>query len=82
VGFCCAKCKVKFDKGGAVFRSKINNFSASKEFIIANKNRQDAQISMDEKIELIQQKLRIVSAEFQKMGPEINLGWEKPIATK
>jgi hypothetical protein len=34
------------------------------------------------KVELIQQKLRIVSAEFQKMGPEINLGWEKPIATK
>jgi hypothetical protein len=37
---------------------------------------------MDEKVELIQQKLRIISAEFQKMGPEINLGWEKPIATK
>ena len=42
----------------------------------------DEQLSMDEKVELIQQKLRIISAEFQKMGPEINLGWEKPIATK
>ena len=82
VGFCCAKCKVKFDKGGAVFRSKIKNFSASKEFIIANKNLRSAQLSMDKKVELIQQKLRIISAEFQKKGPEINLGWEKPIATK
>jgi len=82
VGFCCTKCKVKFDKDGAVFRSKIKNFSASKEFIIANKNLQNAQLSMDEKVELIQQKLRIISAEFQKMGPEINLGWEKSIATK
>ena len=82
VGFCCEKCKAKFDKDGAVFRSKIKNFSASKEFNIANENWQKAQLSKDEKVEIIQQKLRVISAEFQKMGPEINLGWDKPIATK
>ena len=82
VGFCCDKCKAKFDKDGAVFRSKIKNFSASKEFNIANENWQKAQLSKDEKVEIIQQKLRVISAEFQKMGPEINLGWDKPIATK
>ena len=32
--------------------------------------------------EIIQQKLRVISAEFKKIGPEVNLGWEKPIVNK
>ena len=33
IGFCCDKCKTKFDADGAVFRSKIKDFKASDEFL-------------------------------------------------
>lgn len=81
LGFCCNKCKLKFDADGAVFRSKIKDFSASEKFVEANKNWQISQNSMDDKIEKIQQKLRIITKKLNSMGPEVNLGWEKPIAS-
>ena len=82
VGFCCSKCKVKFDADGAVFRSKIINFSASPNFITASKNCLKAQLTMDEKIDKLQKELRGINSRISKMGPEINLGWEKPLSVK
>ena len=82
VGFCCDKCKLKFDAGGAVFRSKIPNFKASDEYVNSSKKLQNMRLAMDTMIETDQQKLRIINVQLNKMGPEINLGWEKTVSSK
>jgi hypothetical protein len=82
IGFCCSKCKIKFENDGAVFRSKIINFSASTEFDSARKNCMDEQLKMDEKIDELQKNLKVITSQISKMGPDVNLGWEKPIAHK
>jgi Leucine-rich repeat (LRR) protein len=76
IGFCCDKCKVKFDKDGAVFRNKIAGFTASNAYRMAYDNLQNAQKLMDQSIEKVNSEIRAVSIELKKMGPEINLGWK------
>lgn len=82
IGFCCDKCKNKFDADGAVFRSKIKDFKASDEFLALVENMQNARLSKDTAIETSQQKLRILTGKLSKMGPQINLGFNKPVASK
>ena len=82
IGFCCDKCKTKFDADGAVFRSKIKDFKASDEFLALVENMQNARLSKDNAIETSQQKLRILTGKLSKMGPQINLGFNKPVASK
>ena len=82
IGFCCDKCKNKFDADGAVFRSKIKDFKASDEFHALLENMQNARLSKDTAIENSQQKLRIITGKLSKMGPQINLGFNKPVASK
>ena len=82
IGFCCDKCKTKFDADGAVFRSKIKDFKASDKFLALVENMQNARLSKDNAIETSQQKLRIINGKLSKMGPQINLGFNKPVASK
>jgi hypothetical protein len=82
IGFCCDKCKTKFDADGAVFRSKIKDFKASDEFLALVENMQNARLSKDNTIETSQQKLRILTGKLSKMGPQINLGFNKPVVSK
>jgi hypothetical protein len=82
IGFCCDKCKSKFDADGAVFRSKIKDFKASDEFLALVENMQNARLSKDNTIETSQQKLRILTGKLSKMGPQINLGFNKPVVSK
>ena len=82
IGFCCDKCKTKFDADGAVFRSKIKDFKASDEFLALVENMQNSRLSKDNAIETSQQKLRIITGKLSKMGPQINLGFNKPVASK
>jgi len=82
IGFCCDKCKTKFESDGAVFRSKIKGFKASEEYISCYSDVQKAQLAMDKSIETKQQELRVVSGKLQGMGPEVNLGWQNQIVTK
>jgi hypothetical protein len=82
IGFCCDKCKTKFDADGAVFRSKIKDFKASDKFLALVENMQNARLSKDNAIETSQQKLRIITGKLSKMGPQINLGFNKPIVSK
>jgi hypothetical protein len=37
---------------------------------------------MDKVVEVKQQELRTINAKLHNMGPEINLGWEKPVVSK
>ena len=82
IGFCCDKCKTKFDADGAVFRSKIPSFKASEEYANSSTKLQNVRLSMDKVVEINQQKLRTISAKLHNMGPEINLGWEKIVVSK
>jgi hypothetical protein len=82
IGFCCDKCKTKFESDGAVFRSKIKGFKASEEYISCYSDVQKAQLSMDKSIETKQQELRVVSRKLKGMGPEVNLGWQNQIVAK
>jgi len=81
IGFCCDKCKVKFDKDGAVYRNKIAGFTASNAYKKAYDNLQNAQNSMDQSIEKAKSGIRAVSIELKKMGPEINLGWKDNVVS-
>ncbi len=78
VGFCCQKCKTKFDKEPSTYRSKIIDFEPSEKFKVAFAALQEAQAIMDRKIENIGVDLRITSAKLQSLGPEINNGWATP----
>ena len=80
IGFCCVKCKNKFDSDGAVFRSKIKDFKASDGFILANKNLRDTLLSMEESTEQVHAQLRSVSSKLKNMSPSINLGWKSSTA--
>jgi len=81
VGFCCDKCKAKFDQDNAI-QSKIPGFKASEEYLTASSNLQNARLSMDKLIEDNQQELRNINAKLYNMGPKINLGWKNPTVSK
>lgn len=81
VGFCCDKCKAKFDQNDAI-RLKISGFKASEEYITSSSNLQNARLSMDKLIEDNQQELRNINAKLYNMGPKINLGWKNPTVSK
>lgn len=81
IGFCCDKCKIKFDKDGAVFRNKIVGFSASDAYKKAYDNLRNAQSSMDQSIEKANSEIRAVSIKLKNMGPEINLGWQENVVS-
>ena len=81
IGFCCDKCKAKFDKDGAVFRNKIIDFSASDAYKKAYDNLQNAQNSMDQSIEKANSEIRAISITLKNMGPEINLGWKENVVS-
>jgi hypothetical protein len=81
VGFCCDKCKLKFDKDGAVFRNKIVGFSASDAYKKAYDNLLNAQSSMDQSIEKANSEIRAVSIKLKNMGPEINLSWQENVVS-
>ncbi len=76
IGFCCIKCKNKFDNDGAVYRSKIESFSASKRFTEINVLLLNAKTEMEKIIEEQQLELNSVSGKLNNMGPKINLGWQ------
>ena len=78
VGFCCQKCKAKFDKEPSTYRSKILEFKPSKNYSKAFTDLQKAQASMDLKIENVGADLRITSAKLKALGPQINIGWNNP----
>lgn len=82
VGFCCDKCKSKFDSDGAVFRSKIPGFTASSEFLSLVEKMQKARLAKDNSIEASQKNLKLVTGKLDKMGPQINLGWNNPTVSK
>ena len=75
VGFCCEKCKSKFDRDQSSFRSKINNFKPSKKFSDASSKLKLSEENKDKEIEVLTSQLREVSLKISKMGPEINMGW-------
>ena len=81
IGFCCDKCKVKFDKDGAVYRNKIAGFTASNAYKKAYDNLQNAQNSMDQSIEKANSEIRAISITLKNMGPEINLGWKENVVS-
>ena len=82
VGFCCDKCKNKFELDGAVFRSKIKGFEASSDFRSLVENIQKVRATKDAAIEASQQRMRLVTGKLFKMGPQINLGWNNPVSSK
>ena len=75
IGFCCDKCKTKFDKDGASYRSKITNFEPAKKFTTIQSTLKSTQDKKDQELEDVGAKLRAVSLKLKSMGPEINLGW-------
>ena len=82
IGFCCDKCKGKFDANPASFKSKIKDFKPSDAFAKAesdlNKAKQESAVKTGE----MQGKLGKLSGELKKLGPEVNLGWKEPVAKK
>ncbi|MBT3638093.1 MAG: hypothetical protein HN531_14250 [Opitutae bacterium] len=82
IGFCCAKCKGKFDGNPASFKSKIKDFKPSEAFEKAVSDLNKAEDESDAKIGDVQEKLGKTSGELRKLGPEVNMGWKQPIAKK
>lgn len=82
VGFCCAKCKGKFDANPMSFKSKIKDFKPSEAFEKAASGLSKAKDESDAKIGAAQEKLGKSSGELRKLGPEINMGWKQPVAKK
>lgn len=82
VGFCCDKCKGKFDANPQSFKAKIKNFKPSDAFAKAeddlNKAKRESSAIKDE----IQTKVGKVAGELRKLGPEVNMGWKEPVAKK
>lgn len=75
IGFCCDKCKTKFDKDGSSYRSKITNFEPARKFTTIQSTLKSTQDKKDQELENVGDKLRAVSLKLNSMGPEINLGW-------
>ena len=75
IAFCCDKCKDKFKNDPPSFRSKINGFEPSNDFATLTASLRQAQLAMDNAIEVESSKLRSVSTELRSIGPEINMGW-------
>lgn len=75
VGFCCDKCKTKFDKDEASYRSKITSFEPAKKFTTIQSTLKSIQDKKDQELEDVGAKLKAVSLKLNSMGPEINLGW-------
>ncbi len=82
VGFCCDKCKVKFDANPASFKSKIKDFKPSEAYAKAEGELKKAKEAKEAKIGEIQQKLGKLSGQLKGLGPEVNMGWKTPVSAK
>jgi hypothetical protein len=82
IGFCCDKCKGKFDANPASFKSKIKDFKPSDAFAKAEGELGKAKQESDAKVGEIQGNASKVAGELRKLGPEVNMGWKEPVAKK
>ena len=82
IGFCCDKCKGKFDGNPASFKSKIKGFKPSDAFTKAADELKKQDRESSAKKDDAQTKVNKISGELRKLGPEVNMGWEQPLADK
>ena len=82
VGFCCDKCKGKFDANPQSFKGKIKDFKPSDAFAKAESDLGKAKQESTAKTDEIQTKASKVAGELKRLGPEVNLGWKQPVAEK
>ncbi len=82
IGFCCDKCKGKFDAKPASFKSKLKDFKPSDAFAKAESNLNKAKQESAAKTGEMQGKLGKLAGELRKLGPEVNMGWKEPVAKK
>ena len=82
IGFCCDKCKGKFDANPASFKSKIKGFKPSDAFAKAESDLGKAKQESDAKVGEMQGNVSKVAGELRKLGPEVNMGWKEPVAKK
>ena len=82
IGFCCDKCKGKFDANPESFRAKIKDFKPSENFAKADEELKKKERESSDKTDEIQTKVNKVSGELRQLGPEVNMGWKQPIAKK
>jgi hypothetical protein len=82
IGFCCDKCKGKFDANPASFKAKIKGFKPSDAFAKAESDLGKAKQESDAKVGEIQGNAGKVAGELRKLGPEVNMGWKEPVAKK
>jgi len=82
IGFCCDKCKGKFDANPESFRAKIKDFKPSENFAKADEELKKTERESSDKTDEIQTKVNKVSGELRQLGPEVNMGWKQPIAKK
>lgn len=81
VGLCCKSCKSKFDKDGSSYRTKIQNFESSDQYLDIVKKLQTTQSKLDKYIQESQEEIRKISTQISNMGPEVNIGWKNPVAS-
>lgn len=81
IGFCCDKCKGKFDANPESFRSKIKDFKPSEVFTKADDALKEQERESEGKIGEIQTKVNKISGELSKLGPEVNMGWDQPVVS-
>lgn len=81
VGLCCKSCKGKFDKDGSSYRTKIQNFKSSEQYLEIVKKLQKTQSELDNYIQESQEEIRNLSAQISNMGPQVNIGWKNPVAS-
>jgi hypothetical protein len=82
IGFCCDKCKGKFDANPESFRAKIKDFKPSENFAKADEELKKKERESSAKTDEIQTKVNKISGELRKLGPEVNMGWQQPLADK
>ena len=82
IGFCCAKCKGKFDGNPESFKSKIKDFKPSDAFAKASDDLKKQESESSAKKDDAQTKVNKISGELRKLGPEVNMGWQQPLADK
>ena len=82
IGFCCDKCKGKFDANPSSFKSKIKGFKPSDAFAKAESDLGKARQESDAKLGEMQGNASKVAGEMRKLGPEVNMGWKEPVADK
>ena len=82
IGFCCDKCKGKFDANPESFRAKIKDFKPSENFAKADEEFKKQERESSTKRDDAQTKVNKVSGELRKLGPEVNMGWKQPLADK